>query len=81
MNDEEMKYKIVEGISLQTGLSLRIVKGYDNNIKLCLEDEGEQYWKYTMPIPSDCNVAFFIKQIGDLLQDYLFFIKLKENDE
>lgn len=80
MNEKELKEKIITGISKQTGLELRIINCNDN-IKLCLEYPRENYWKYTNEFPADCNIPYFLKQIADLLQDYLFVMKLKEDDE
>ena len=76
-----MKENIIQGIAKQTGLSLVIVKAYGNTVKIRLQDETEGYWKYSKPIPKDCNIPYFLKQIADLLQDYLFVMKLKEDDE
>lgn len=79
MNDEEMKKNIIQGIAKQTGLSLMVVRGYDDTVKIRLQDEMHGYWQYSKPIPKDCNIPYFLKQIADLLQDYLFVMKLKED--
>lgn len=82
MNDYETKMNILEGISKQTGLTLRLCSKTRNNpiMRICLESEKDNFWEYSQPFQIDCRMVFFINEVGKLLASYLKYMKGNTNE-
>lgn len=82
MTDYETKSMILDGISKQTGLTLRFASKKTNPwLRILLESEREGFWEYSKPFVIDCPLVSFIDMIGELLSHYLKFCEEKIDSE